>query len=70
MEKVNIDRINELARIAKERELTPEETAERAELRKAYLANFRAAFRQQLDNTVIQHTDGSRENVKDRRKTN
>lgn len=70
MEKVNIDRINELAHIAKERELTPEETAERAELRKAYLANFRAAFRQQLDSTVIQHTDGSRENVKDRRKTN
>jgi len=70
MEKVNIDRINELARIAKERELTPEETAERAELRQAYLANFRAAFRQQLDNTVIQRTDGSRENVKDRRKTN
>jgi len=70
MEKVNIDRINELARIAKERELTPEETAERAELRQAYLANFRAAFRQQLDSTVIQRTDGSRENVKDRRKTN
>ena len=69
MEKVNIDRINELAHIAKERELTPEEAAERAELRKAYLANFRAAFRQQLDNTVIQHTDGTRENVKDRRKT-
>lgn len=70
MEKVNIDRINELARIAKERELTPEETAERTKLRQAYLANFRAAFRQQLDSTVIQRTDGSRENVKDRRKTN
>lgn len=70
MEKVNIDRINELARIAKERELTPEEAAERAELRQQYLANFRAAFRQQLDNTVIQRTDGTRENVKDRRKTN
>ncbi len=68
MEKVNIDRINELARIAKERELTPEEAAERAELRKAYLENFRAAFRQQLDSTVIQREDGSREAVKDRRK--
>ena len=41
MEKANIDRINELARIAKERELTPEEAAERAELRRIYLENTR-----------------------------
>lgn len=68
MEKANIDRINELARIAKERELTAEETAERAELRRIYLENFRAAFRQQLDNTVIQREDGSREPFKDRKK--
>lgn len=68
MEKANIERINELARIAKERELTPEETAERAELRRIYLENFRAAFRQQLDSTVIQREDGSREPLKDRRK--
>ncbi|MBQ4088413.1 MAG: DUF896 domain-containing protein [Clostridia bacterium] len=68
MEKANIDRINELARIAKERELTPEEAAERAELRRIYLENFRAAFRQQLDNTVIQREDGSREPLKDRKK--
>ena len=68
MEKVNIDRINELAHIAKERPLTAEETAERAELRRKYLENFRAAFRQQLDNTVIQREDGSREPLRDRRK--
>lgn len=68
MENVNIERINELAHIAKTRELTAEEAAERAELRKAYLENFRSAFRRQLENTVIQHTDGSREYVKDRRK--
>lgn len=68
MEKVNIERINELAHIAKQRPLTPEETAERAELRKKYLENFRAAFRQQLDNTVIQREDGSREPLRDRRK--
>lgn len=68
MEKANIERINELARIAKERELTPEETAERAELRRIYLENFRAAFRQQLDSTVIQREDGSREPLKDRKK--
>lgn len=68
MEKVNIDRINELAHIAKQRALTPEETAERAGLRKKYLENFRTAFRQQLDNTVIQREDGSREPLKNRRK--
>ena len=68
MEKANIERINELARIAKERPLTEAETAERAELRRVYLENFRAAFRQQLDNTVIQREDGSREPLKDRRK--
>ncbi len=68
MEKVNIDRINELAHIAKQRALTPEEAAERAELRKKYLENFRTAFRQQLDNTVIQREDGSREPLKNRRK--
>lgn len=68
MEKANIERINELAKIAKERELTPEEAAERAELRRIYLENFRAAFRQQLDNTVIQREDGSREPLKDKRK--
>lgn len=68
MEKVNINRINELAHIAKQRPLTSEETAERDVLRKKYLENFRAAFRQQLDNTVIQREDGSREPLKDRRK--
>ena len=38
MEKAKIDRINELAWLAKERELTEEEAAERAELRREYIA--------------------------------
>ena len=59
MEKANIDRINELARIAKERALTPEEAAERQERRQKYLAAFRQHFRAQLDNTVIEYEDGS-----------
>ena len=45
MEKSKIDRINELGRIAKQRELTPEEQAERAELREEYLKFFRASLR-------------------------
>ena len=60
MEQKSLNRINELAKIAKERPLTVEEEQERAALRKEYLANFRAAFRQQLDNTYIQYDDGTR----------
>ena len=45
MDKAKIDRINELGRIAKERELTKEEEAERAALRKEYLEFFRASLR-------------------------
>lgn len=66
MEQEILPRLNELARLAKERALTPEEEAERAALRKQYLATFRAAFQQQLDNTYIQYDDGTK--VKLRRK--
>lgn len=45
MEKKKIDRINELGRIAKQRELTAAELAERAALREEYLREFRAALR-------------------------
>ena len=60
MERANIDRINELSRIARERELTEEEKAERQELRAAYLRAFRSQFKRQLDNTVVEYPDGSR----------
>ena len=45
MDKAKIDRINELGRIAKERELSEEEIKERATLREEYLKFFRAALR-------------------------
>ena len=60
MERQNIERINELSRIARERELTAEEAAERQERRQAYLKAFRAQMRGQLDNTVVQYPDGSK----------
>lgn len=54
MEKL-IERINELARKSKAEGLTEAEVAERDELRKQYLANFKKNFRQQLDQ--IEFTD-------------
>ncbi len=56
-----LQRINELAAIAKKRPLTEEETQERDTLRKEYLAQFRANFRGILDNTSIKRPDGSLE---------
>lgn len=68
MEQSKIDRINELARKSKTEPLTEEEKAEQKALREEYLAAFRASFRGQLDNTVIQRPDGTRESLKDRNK--
>ena len=68
MEQSKIDRINELARKSKVEELTAEEKAEQKALRDEYIASFRALFRGQLDNTVIQRPDGSRESLKGRNK--
>lgn len=60
MEKSKIDRINALAKKAKAIGLTERETAERDALRKEYLADMRAAFKQQLDSTYVQTADGAR----------
>ncbi len=64
-----IARINELAAIAKQRELTEEERLERADLRTEYLAEFRASFRAQLDHTVIRRPDGPEEPLKKKPET-
>ena len=45
MEKAKIDRINELGRLSKERELTESERAEQKALREEYLAEVRASLR-------------------------
>ena len=45
MDKIKIDKINELARLSKERELTAEEKAEQLALRQEYLAEFRRSLR-------------------------
>ncbi len=63
-----IDRINFLARKAREQELTEEEKIEQKALRAEYVAAFRKSLENTLDNTVIQRPDGTREKVKKRRK--
>ena len=60
MDKQKIERINELARKKKAEGLTDEETAEQAELRREYLAEFRENMKTMLDNTIIQEPDGTR----------
>ncbi len=60
MEQSKIDRINELARLAKERELTAEELAERNALRKEYIAAWRESTIAVLENTYIQTPDGKK----------
>lgn len=59
MEKRNIDRISELTRLSRERELTAEEQAERKILRENYLKAFRGRMRAQLENTVVEYPDGT-----------
>ena len=68
MEKSKLDRINELARWAKVRELTPEELAEREILRKEYIAEWRRGAEQVLENTYILTPDGKKTKLKKREK--
>ncbi|MBE6638853.1 MAG: DUF896 domain-containing protein [Ruminococcaceae bacterium] len=63
MEQAKIDRINFLARKSKVEGLTPEEKVEQDQLRKEYIASFRASMTGILDNTYIQRPDGSKERV-------
>jgi len=60
MENSKLNRINELAHLAKERELTAEELAERDALRKEYIAEWRQSAIQVLENTYIQTPDGKK----------
>ena len=66
MLKSEIDRINELAHKSKLEGLTNEEKAEQAELRRRFLDDFRAAFKQQLDSIELVDPDDPR--LKNRKK--
>ena len=60
MEQSKIDRINELARLAKERAMTDEELLERDALRKEYIAAWRESTIAVLENTYVQTPDGKK----------
>lgn len=60
MEQNKLDRINELARLARERELTGEELQERDLLRREYIAEWRRGAEQVLENTYIVTPDGKK----------
>ena len=59
-----LDRINALARLKKERELTPEEAEEQALLRQEYLAEWRAGAIQVLENTYVVDEHGNKRKLR------
>ena len=66
MTQEQIDRINELAHKAKSVGLTPEEQAEQAVLRRAYIDSVLGNLRGQLDNTYIVDEKGRKRKLKEK----
>ena len=66
MEQSKIDRINALARLAKERPLSEAELQERDALRREYIQAWRESTIAVLEHTVIQTPDGKRHKLKKR----
>ncbi len=60
MEQSKLDRISELTRIARQRQLTEQEQAERQALRREYIDSVKRSLVGQLDNTVIVDPQGNR----------
>ncbi len=61
MEHEKIERISELTRISRERELTHEELMEREALRREYLNGFRQNMQAVLESVRIKRPDGTLE---------
>ena len=59
MEQIKVNRINELAKLAKERCLTKEEAQERQILREEYLCEWRRCTIDTLENTYIDDGKGN-----------
>ena len=67
MENTKLQRINELAKLAKERELSAEEIQERDALRKEYISEWRKGFIEVLENTYVQTPDGKKTKFTDKK---
>jgi len=64
MEKVKIDRINELAKKQKDGTLTEEEKKEQKDLRQEYIDEYKKSLKIQLDNTYIMDENGNKTKLK------
>ena len=64
MTKEQIERINVLARLSRERELIEEELEEQRVLRRQYIDEFKANLKATLDNTYILEPDGTKRKLK------
>lgn len=64
MNQEKIDRINELARKAKQGALTEEETRERDILRREYIDSVKASLTGHLENTYYVDEQGNKEKLK------
>lgn len=64
MDQKKIDRINELARKAREQELTPEETEERAQLRAEYIAAYKRNLVAALESVRVVDDKGNKNPIK------
>lgn len=63
MEKEKMDRISELTRLSRERELTEDEKTERAALRAEYLKDWRESTINVLENTYIVDEKGNKQKL-------
>lgn len=63
MTEERIARLNALAQLKKQRELTVEELAEQAELRAEYIQSVRQNLMAQLDHTTLVYPDGTRKKL-------
>lgn len=69
MEHEKVERISELTRLSRVRELTDEEQREREALRKEYLDGFRQNMKAVLESVRLQRPDGTLEPLKKKEDT-
>lgn len=64
MNQDRLSRINELARLARQRDLTPQEQEEQQKLRQEYIAGYKQSLQAQLDSMVVVDKDGNKTPLK------